>query len=133
MTSKIVYEGQLRTRMKHLYSGTEVITDAPLDNHGLAQAFSPTDLVATALGSCMISIMGIKARDMKVDITGTEAEVTKVMAANPRRISEVHITLKFPKNNYTDKDKIILENTARTCPVAVSLHPDIKQEIRFIW
>lgn len=133
MTSKIVYEGQLRTRMTHLYSGTEVITDAPLDNHGLAQAFSPTDLVATALGSCMISIMGIKARDMNVDITGTEAEVTKVMAANPRRISEVHITLTFPKNNYTDKDKTILENTARTCPVAVSLHPEIKQEISFFW
>lgn len=133
MTSNIVYEGQLRTRMTHLYSGTEVITDAPLDNHGLAQAFSPTDLVATALGSCMISIMGIKARDMNVDITGTEAEVTKVMAANPRRISEIHITLKFPKNNYTDKDKTILVNTARTCPVAVSLHPDIKQEISFVW
>lgn len=133
MTSKIVYEGQLRTRMTHLYSGTEVITDAPLDNHGLAQAFSPTDLVATALGSCMISIMGIKARDMNVDINGTQAEVTKVMAANPRRISEVHIALTFPKNNYTDKDKTILENTARTCPVAVSLHPDIKQEITFVW
>lgn len=133
MTSKIVYEGKLRTRMTHLYSGTEVLTDAPLDNQGLAQAFSPTDLVATALGSCMISIMGIKARDMNVDITGTQAHITKIMAAEPRRIAEIHVTLIFPKNNYTDKDKKILENVARTCPVAISLHPDIKQQIVFEW
>lgn len=133
MTSKVIYEGQLRTRMTHLYSGTEVITDAPLDNHGLAQAFSPTDLVATALASCMISLMGIKSRDMGIDITGTEAAVTKVMAANPRRISEVHVTITFPKNGYSDKDKKILENTALTCPVAMSLHPDIKQEVKFEW
>ena len=133
MTAKVIYEGQLRTRMTHLYSGTEVITDAPLDNHGLAQAFSPTDIVATGLASCMLTVMGIKARDMSVDITGTSAEVTKVMAAEPRRISEVHVTLTFPKNNYTDKDKTILENTAKTCPVAHSLHPDIKQVLQFVW
>ena len=133
MTSKVIYEGQLRTRMTHLYSGTEVITDAPLDNHGLAQAFSPTDIVATGLASCMLTVMGIKARDMSVDITGTSAEVTKVMAAEPRRISEVHVTLTFPKNNYTDKEKTILENTAKTCPVAHSLHPDIKQVLQFVW
>ena len=133
MTSKVIYEGQLRTRMTHLYSGTEVITDAPLDNHGLAQAFSPTDIVATGLASCMLTVMGIKARDMGVDLTGTSAEVTKVMAAEPRRISEVHVTLTFPKNNYTDKEKTILENTAKTCPVAHSLHPDIKQVLQFVW
>ena len=133
MTAKVIYEGQLRTRMTHLYSGTEVITDAPLDNHGLAQAFSPTDIVATGLASCMLTVMGIKARDMSVDITGTTAEVTKVMAAEPRRISEVHVTLTFPKNNYTDKEKTILENTAKTCPVAHSLHPDIKQVLQFVW
>ena len=133
MTSKVIYEGQLRTRMTHLYSGTEVITDAPLDNHGLAQAFSPTDIVATGLASCMLTVMGIKARDMGVDLTGTSAEVTKVMAAEPRRISEVHVTLTFPKNNYTDKDKTILENTAKTCPVAHSRHPDIKQVLQFVW
>lgn len=133
MTAKVIYEGQLRTRMTHLYSGTEVITDAPLDNHGLAQAFSPTDIVATGLASCMLTVMGIKARDMGVDLTGTTAEVTKVMAAEPRRISEVHVTLTFPKNNYTDKDKSILENTAKTCPVAYSLHPDIKQVVQLVW
>jgi putative redox protein len=133
MTSKIVYEGNLRTRMTHLYSGTEVLTDAPLDNQGLAQAFSPTDIVATALGSCMMTIMGIKARDMQLDLKGTVIEVTKVMAANPRRISEVLITIQFPNNSFSDKEKTILENAARTCPVAHSLHPDIKLEITFKW
>ena len=133
MTSKIIYEGNLRTRMTHLYSGTEVLTDAPLDNQGLAQAFSPTDLVATALASCMVSIMGIKARDMNLDLKGTEAEVTKIMASDPRRISEVQVVLKFPKNGFTEKDKAILENAARTCPVAKSLHPDILQHVTFEW
>lgn len=133
MTSKIIYEGNLRTRMTHLYSGTEVITDAPLDNQGLAQAFSPTDLVAAALGSCMITIMGIKARDMQLDIKGTEVEITKVMAANPRRISEVHVTIKFSSNNFSEKDRTILENAALTCPVAKSLHTDINQVVKFEW
>ncbi len=133
MTSNIIYQGNLRTRMTHLHSGNQVITDAPLDNQGLAQAFSPTDLVATALGSCMMTIMGIKARDMKLELTGTVLEVTKVMASNPRRISEVHVTIKFPPNTFSEKDKIILENSARTCPVAHSLHPDIKQDITFNW
>ncbi len=133
MTSKIIYEGNLRTRMTHIYSGTEVLTDAPLDNQGLAQAFSPTDLVATALGSCMISIMGIKARDMQIDLKGTEAEVIKIMASNPRRIAEVQVTIKFPSNNFSEKERTILENAALTCPVAKSLHPDIKQEVKFVW
>lgn len=133
MTSKVVYEGNLRTRLTHLHSGTEIITDAPLDNNGLAQSFSPTDLVATALGSCMMTIMGIKARDMNIDLKGTEIDITKVMAADPRRISEVHAMLKFPQNSFTDKEKAILENAARTCPVAKSLHPDIKQVFEFSW
>lgn len=133
MTSKIVYEGNLRTRITHLYSGTEVLTDAPLDNQGLAQAFSPTDLAASSLGSCMITIIGIKARDMGIDISGTTAIVTKVMASEPRRISEIQVTLSFPKQDYTDKTKTIIENAARNCPVAKSLHPDIKQNINFEW
>lgn len=133
MTSKIVYEGNLRTRMTHLYSGSEVITDAPLDNHGLAQAFSPTDIVATALGSCMLTVMGIKARDMNVELTGTEIEITKHMASNPRRISAVDVVIKFAGSNYTDKEKAILQNTAKTCPVALSLHADVQQKIEFLW
>lgn len=133
MMAKIVYEGNLRARMTHVYSGTEIITDAPLDNHGLAQSFSPTDLAAASLGSCIITVMGIKAHSMNIELKGTELEVTKVMANEPRRISEIHVTVKFPVNNFTDKEKAILENTGRTCPVSKSLHPDIKQEIVFVW
>ena len=133
MTSKVVYEGKLRTRLTHLHSGSEVITDAPLDNQGLAQAFSPTDLVATALGSCMMTVMGIKARDMNLNLEGTEISITKLMAANPRRISEIQATIKFSPSQFSDKDKTILENTARTCPVALSLNPGIKQDIKFVW
>lgn len=133
MTSKIVYEGNLRTRMTHVYSGSEVITDAPLDNHGLAQAFSPTDMVATALGSCMLTVMGIKARDMNVELKGTEIEITKHMTSNPRRISGVDVVIKFAAGSYTDKEKAILQNTAKTCPVALSLHPEIEQRLKFVW
>ena len=133
MTAKITYEGNLRTRMTHLYSGTEILTDAPLDNQGLAQAFSPTDIVATALGSCMLTIMGIKARNMNLNLTGTEVAVIKLMANDPRRISEIQLMLRFPKNNFTEKDKTILENAARHCPVAKSLHPEIVQTITFEW
>jgi putative redox protein len=131
MTSKVVYMGNLRTNLTHLYSGTEIITDAPLDNQGLAQSFSPSDLAATSLATCMMTIMGIKARDMNLQLEGTELEVTKVMAANPRRISEIHINIKFPKNNFTQEVKTALETAARNCPVAKSLHPDILQEIVF--
>ncbi len=133
MTAKILYQGNLRTRMTHIYSGTEVLTDAPLDNNGLAQAFSPTDLAATSLGSCMMTIMGIKARDLNLDLTGTEAEITKIMGTEPRRITEIQVTLKFAKKNFSEKEKTIFENAARNCPVAKSLHPDIKQVIKFEW
>jgi putative redox protein len=133
MTSKIIYNGELRTTMTHLQSGTAVITDAPVDNHGKGEAFSPTDLVATAYGSCMMTVMGIKARQMELDLTGTEIEITKVMYAEPRRIGEIHAKLTMPKHNFTDKDKAILENTARTCPVELSLHPDLKRVVEFVW
>ncbi|MDF2447687.1 MAG: OsmC family peroxiredoxin [Bacteroidota bacterium] len=134
MTSKVIYSGQLRTEATHIQSATIIHTDAPKDNHGKGEMFSPTDLVATALASCMISIMGIAA--MKEGITpidGTTAEVTKVMYADPRRIGEIHVKITFPKNVYTDREQKIYENAARTCPVAKSLHPDLKQVIDFIW
>lgn len=133
-TSNVLYQGELRTEATHLQSNTIIYTDAPKDNHGKGEAFSPTDLVATALGSCMISIMGIVA--MKEGITkvdGAIAEVTKIMVAEPRRIGEIHIKLIFPKNNFTDKEKKIYEHAALTCPVAKSLHPDLKQVVEFIW
>lgn len=130
-TSKITYTGDLRTTSVHLKSGKEIITDAPTDNQGKGEAFSPTDLLATSLGNCMLTIVGIAAKNHGFDIDGTTAEVTKVMAENPRRVIEIRINLQFPGNNYSDKDKAIIERSAKTCPVAHSLHPDIKQEITF--
>jgi putative redox protein len=134
ITSKVTYLGELRTEATHIQSNTVIYTDAPKDNFGKGEAFSPTDLVATALASCMISIMGIVA--MKENITkvdGTTAEVTKVMYAEPRRIGEIHVKVTFPKGSYTEKEKRIYEHAAHTCPVAKSLHPDLKQVMEFIW
>lgn len=133
-TSSVKYLGKLRTEAIHLESGTTILTDAPKDNNGEGQAFSPTDLVATALASCMISIMGIVSRrDQITPIDGAKAEVTKIMYAEPRRIGEIHIRITFPPNSYSDKEKKIYEHAAYTCPVAKSIHPDIKQDILFIW
>lgn len=134
MTSTVVYEGNLRTVCTHLKSGTVIETDAPLDNQGLAERFSPSDLVATALGSCMLTIMGIKARDMNIDIKGIKIEVEKIMASEPRRIAGINLTFHFPDGlDLTDKEKIILERAAHTCPVAYSIHPDIKVKTIFNW
>ncbi|SOD18126.1 OsmC family protein [Pedobacter xixiisoli] len=130
-TSKIIYNGDLRTTSVHLKSGKEIITDAPTDNQGKGEAFSPTDLLATSLGNCMLTIIGIAAKSHGFNIDGTTAEITKVMAENPRRVGEIHVGLQFPANNYTDKEKAIIEKSAKTCPVAYSLHPDIKQEVTF--
>lgn len=133
-TSTVKYLGELRTEAIHLQSGKLITTDAPKDNHGKGEAFSPTDIVATALASCMISIMGIVAlKEGVTEIVGTKAEVTKVMYADPRRIGEIHITIQFPKGNYSEKEKKMYEHAALTCPVAKSLHPDIKQVITFVW
>ncbi len=132
MTSKVTYTGNLRTQCVHLRSGNEFITDAPLDNNGLGQAFSPTDTVATALASCMLTVMGIKARDMNIDISGSFAEVTKHMAADPRRISKIEVRVQLPEDT-VDKHRKILENTANTCPVMFSIHQDIEKEIEYRW
>jgi len=131
-TSKVTYLGNLRTENEHLKSGTKFNTDAPIDNNGKGEAFSPTDTVATGLANCMITMMGIKARDMKVNMDGTTANVTKTMAADPRRISKIEVVLNFP-SGIDEKSKKILENTARTCPVHYSLHPDIERVIVFNW
>ncbi len=132
MTSKITYLGDLRTSSIHLQSGSEIISDAPIDNNGKGEAFSPTDTVANALGSCMFTVMGIKAQDLNVDLSNSTAEITKIMAADPRRISEIHVVFNFSVD--TDiKNKTILERTAMTCPVYDSLHPEIKKVITFNW
>ena len=134
MTSSIVYKGELRTEATHLHSQSIVETDAPLDNQGKAERFSPTDLVATALGSCMLTIMGIKARDKGWNIDGTKVSVEKIMGTEPRRITGVKIVFDFPAGHgLEEKDRKILENVAYTCPVAESVHPDIKQDVTFNW
>lgn len=127
------YEGNLRTTARHLASGNTIITDAPLDNNGRGEAFSPSDLVCAALGSCMMTIMGIVAQRNSITIEGMEIDTTKIMAAEPRRIAEVVLTFKMPAIAYTAKEKAMLENAARTCPVALSLHPEIKQTVSFIY
>lgn len=132
MTSKVIYKGDLRTECVHLKSGDSFLTDAPTDNNGKGQAFSPTDTVATGLASCMLTVMGIKARDLNIDLTGTEAEVTKTMAAEPRRISKIRVVFNFNQDP-GEKSRTILERTANTCPVHYSLHPDIERDIIFNW
>lgn len=130
MTSKVIYLGNLRTENTHLNSGHTFITDAPLDNNGKGEAFSPTDTVATGLANCMMTVMGIKSEQLGVNMNGTTAGVTKIMAANPRRISKIIIEFHFPEG-IDQKSQKILEHTARTCPVHYSLHPDIERDITF--
>ncbi len=134
MTSTVIYEGELRTVARHISSGTRLETDAPVDNQGKGESFSPTDLVATALGSCMLTIMGQKARDLVIDLKGTRIEVQKIMLADPRRIGGVHLTFHFPEFlSLSDKHKIILERAADTCPVKYSLHPAMDIQVVYNW
>lgn len=132
-TIKTIYLGELRTENEHLQSGNKLLTDAPTDNRGKGEYFSPTDLLATALGSCIMTIMGITARDNNIDISGTQVDVTKIMASDPRRVAEVVVEFTFPEKNYSDEEKRIVESVAGTSPVPLSLHPDLKQIIRFNW
>ena len=130
-TVRTIYLGELRTEATHLQSNTTIFTDAPTDNCGKGEAFSPTDLFAASFGSCILTIMGISAKTHGFNIDGTTAEITKVMTANPRRVGEIIVKLTFPKNNYSDKEKKIIELCAKECPVANSLHPDVKQMVIF--
>ena len=132
-TSKVVYVGGLRTECTHLKSGNKILTDAPTDNHGKGEAFSPTDLVATALGACMISIMGIVALKNMFVFEGCDVEITKIIAEAPRRIAEIIAVINMPKLPFTAEQKKMLENAAVNCPVAKSLHVDVKQTISFVY
>lgn len=132
MTSRITYLGDLRTTSVHLQSGTEILSDAPTDNHGKGEAFSPTDLVANALGSCMISIMAIKSKDLNVDLVGSTIEITKVMQAEPRKIAKIIVVLNMPIT-VDEKTRVILERVAMNCPVLLSLNADIEKDIIFHW
>lgn len=132
MTSRVTYLGDLRTSSVHLQSGTEILSDAPTDNHGKGEAFSPTDLLANALGSCMISIMAIKSKDMDINLVGSTVEVTKIMQAEPRKIAKIEIVMNMSVAA-DDKTRTILERTAMNCPVILSLNPDIEKVITFNW
>lgn len=132
MTSKITYLGDLRTSSIHIQSNVEILSDAPIDNNGKGEAFSPTDLVANALGSCMMTIMAIKSKDLNLDLTGSTIEITKIMNAEPRRIGKIIVNLKLAVA-VTEKEKTILERASMSCPVFLSLHPEIEKEISFSW
>ena len=129
-TSKIIYKNNLRTEAQHIASGQKILTDAPLDNNGKGEAFSPTDLVATALASCMITIMAIAAEKNGINISETSASVKKIMGTNPRTISDIVIEIKMSKD-LALKDRKRLEKAALACPVHKSLHPDMNKEITF--
>jgi len=132
ITSKVTYLGDLRTSSTHIQSGSVILSDAPVDNNGKGEAFSPTDTIANALASCMFTVMGIKARDLGVDFSGATAEVTKVMGTEPRRIVAIQVVFSMPLEP-DEKIKTVLERTAMTCPVFYSLHPDIEKDIVFHW
>ena len=130
-TITTVYEGNLRTRATHNQSGNTLITDAPTDNHGKGEAFSPTDLFATSLGSCMLTIIGLAANTHGFSIDGTRVETQKIMGTDPRRVAELVVDLYFPANNYSDREKRMIEAVAASCPVAQSLHPETKKTVTF--
>jgi len=133
MTSSVIYNGELRTTCTHLRSGNHFETDAPVDNNGKGERFSPTDLMATSLGTCMITVMGIKARNMGFDLNGIEIEVEKIMKADPRRVAAINLFFHIPEGlkNIDEKTKTILKNTGETCPVMYSISPDI--EVKLDW
>lgn len=132
MTSKVTYLGDLRTESVHIQSGSIILTDAPTDNNGKGEAFSPTDLLATSLGNCMMTIMAIKARELKLDLKNSTVEVTKVMQAEPRKIAQIEVILNM-SIAVEAKNKTILERTALNCPVLLSLNPDIQKIFSFNW
>lgn len=129
-----IYKGNLRNEVTHVQSGTKILTDAPLDNHGKGESFSPTDLLASSLGCCMLTIMGISAQSYGFSLEGTRVETEKIMGTDPRRVVEIKIDFHFPEgSNFTPQQKRIIESAAKTCPVANSLHPDLKKTINFNW
>lgn len=134
MTASIQYEGNLRCNARHNQSGNTINTDAPTDNRGKGEKFSPTDLVCTALATCMATTMAIKATDMNIELRGLSVDVQKHMVSDPRRISKIDVKVLFPASlDLSEKDKIILQRTGDTCPVIKSIHPDIVLNIEYIY
>ncbi len=131
VTIKTKYLGGLSTESVHVKSGSLLVTDAPVDNKGKGEAFSPTDLLATSLATCMMTVMGIQANQQGLNIDGVECDVTKIMAVNPRRVCEIIVEFNFAPNNFDENQKEILRDAAYSCPVAFSLHPDLKKSVTF--
>ncbi len=132
MTASITYQGNLRCEAVHLQSSSRIETDAPTDNRGKGERFSPTDLLCVSLATCMITTMGIKAADMNIDLKNTKADVTKHMASDPRRVAKIEVTVYLPKK-VSEKERLILEKTGNSCPVAKSVHPDIELILKYNW
>jgi len=132
MTANVIYSGDLRCTLTHQASGETVISDAPVDNHGKGQAFSPTDMAAASLASCMLTVMGIYAESKQIDMNGANASVKKTMASDPRRISKVEVAIRLPKH-IEPSLRGRLEQIGRNCPVAKSLHPELEQVVSFSW
>lgn len=134
MTASIVYKGNLRCACTHLQSGTTIETDAPTDNRGKGERFSPTDTVCVALATCIITTMAIKATDMQIELANTSIAVTKHMLSDPRRIGKIEVSLTFPASaRVNEKDRVILQRTGDNCPVMKSLHPDLVVNIEYLW
>ena len=134
MTSSVIYEGGLRSTCTHLQSGSSIETDAPTDNQGKGERFSPTDMVGTSLASCMLTTMAIRAKEMESSLVNVRIDVEKIMASNPRRISALNLTFHFPENFTANKQQqSMLEDIAMTCPVKQSIHPEIKLDVQFNW
>ena len=133
MTASIIYQGDLRCTATHLQSGTVIETDAPTDNNGKGERFSPTDLLATSLANCMLTTMGIRTRNMDIDLKGIKVEVEKIMKPDPRRVAGINLIFHIPENlgQSSEKDKEFLKRVAENCPVAKSLHPDIEVNINW--
>ena len=133
MTASIIYQGGLRCKATHLQSGIVVETDAPTDNRGKGEKFSPTDILCVSLATCIITTMALKARDMNIELKDTKIDVTKHMLKDPRRVAQIDVTIHFPQLQLDAKDKLILERTGNNCPVTKSLHPDLKTNIEYNW
>ena len=134
MTASVVYKGHLRCQCTHLQSGTIIETDAPTDNRGKGERFSPTDTLCVALATCIVTTMALKANDMKINLADTKIDITKHMLSDPRRIGKIEVILNFPSSlNLDEKDKTILKRVGDNCPVAKSLHPDLEVNIEYRW
>ena len=134
MTSSIIYTGHLRCKCTHIQSGTVIETDAPTDNRGKGERFSPTDTLCVALATCIVTTMALKATDMQIELAGTSISVTKHMLSDPRRIGKIEVILTFPETlQVEEKDRVILQRVGDNCPVMKSLHPDLDVNVEYNW